>query len=482
LYDLAAAEGNDPARCYVVLRNARDLAAQAGEPALALKAADGIASRFRVDGLALRLETLGRVRRAVKKAEDARELTALYLDLADAAVDEDRFETASEALAAAATVSRKARDRALSAHVKTRKDEVKTIRTEFKRILPRVAALANDPDDPEANLTFGRFLCVFKRSWNRGLPLLRKGADSELRSLADRDLEQPEDAGQQMGLGDAWWELAQKSDKATRRSWEERAAYWYERVLPTLQGLDRQRIVKRLSELTPRGWPHVFEGVLLVLTFDRKTVFSRSGGVYARDLSGLGNDGRILGNARATTGAAGAAVRFDGTDDAILIEGFREHLIKNLTSFSLSVWVKSGQKSESGTVFDVGHFAGTSLSLVEANGEWDFSIPFYPTGQAVSAGSVATGWHHLACTWRTEEQRIYLDGVLKEARKPTRIVLNSESIDNYAARIGGRAKTAKRALRYYKGLIDEVAVWGRALSQADVTALYLRGLSGQSLK
>ena len=50
------------------------------------------------------------------------------------------------------------------------------------------AVLEGKPDDPEANLMVGKYLCFTKGDWEKGLPLLTKSENSRLKLLAERDV------------------------------------------------------------------------------------------------------------------------------------------------------------------------------------------------------------------------------------------------------------------------------------------------------
>jgi len=86
---------------------------------------------------------------------------------------------------------------------------------EFERAKQANTTLAKKPDDPEANFTAGKYLCLVKGDWDKGLPLLAKGSDAKLKELAQKELAGPKDAAEQAAVGDGWW--AQE----TRNWWED---------------------------------------------------------------------------------------------------------------------------------------------------------------------------------------------------------------------------------------------------------------------
>src|SRR4030095_3863306 len=88
-------------------------------------------------------------------------------------------------------------------------------------------ALAKNPDDPTANLEYGLFLCMVRGQWEKGLPHLARGTEGPFRTIATRELGAPESAADQAGLGDFWWDLAEKESGATKPAARSRAMHWY---------------------------------------------------------------------------------------------------------------------------------------------------------------------------------------------------------------------------------------------------------------
>jgi hypothetical protein len=108
--------------------------------------------------------------------------------------------------------------------------------------------LAAKPGDPAASLVLGRFLCLARGEWAKGLPLLAKGSDMALKALADRDLAGATTRENMLALGDAWREYgkAQSVASAQRRA-EQRAEHWYLAALNDSKGLARAVVMKRLT-------------------------------------------------------------------------------------------------------------------------------------------------------------------------------------------------------------------------------------------
>jgi len=106
-----------PAARFVLLREARDLAARAGDLPLAMKAAEEIANHFAVDPLAMKAAAVDRGHKAAATAGAHQAVAAFALALADAAAEADGWEAAEHlAKVALASVLTAATCRELLAH------------------------------------------------------------------------------------------------------------------------------------------------------------------------------------------------------------------------------------------------------------------------------------------------------------------------------------------------------------------------------
>ncbi len=109
--------------------------------------------------------------------------------------------------------------------------------------------LKTDPDDPEACLAVGRWLCFDRGDWDEGLKLLAKGSDAALKALAAADLAPPPaTADARVGRGDAWWDASEKSEGRARSALRRRAGFWYEDAVAELSGLAKTKVEGRLAQ------------------------------------------------------------------------------------------------------------------------------------------------------------------------------------------------------------------------------------------
>lgn len=119
------------------------------------------------------------------------------------------------------------------------------------------------------------------------------------------------------------------------------------------------------------------------------------------------------------------------------------------------------------------YLAATYLSVF--NGVIFLSVQIGGIQRTLAGGSVpAVGWHHLSGTWDGTYLRVYLDGSLSAT---SAALSGSTSASSGNALIG----TYDKATFFFKGLLDEIAIFPSALSSTRIQAHYLAGRLGASI-
>ncbi|NQT39151.1 MAG: protein kinase, partial [Planctomycetes bacterium] len=231
----------------------------------------------------------------------------------------------------------------------------------------------------------------------------------------------------------------------------------------------------------------LYRGAVLLMTFEPETHINGTGRPRVADLSGEGNEGIVFWATPTEEGKVGSAYQFDSYDDYISLPTLREDLIADLTEFSFSAWIQ--RESQGGIVdfiFDCGAFPARGLSAFVLGSGGDellgFGLPTRSGGkQAVAPKTKHRQWQHIAGVWDGHEQRFYVDGQLVAAETPEPMVLDNDSIGREPFRLGGQAQSLNRHGRYFQGLIDEVAIFNRAISYDEIRTLYQMGIDGVPL-
>ncbi len=201
--------------------------------------------------------------------------------------------------------------------------------------------------------------------------------------------------------------------------------------------------------------------------------FDETSGTTAADSSGNNNIGTLINGPVWTAGKYGNALSFDGTNDYINIGSLNG--LDTTQSITLEAWVNFNNIDDPAERYIIGSrpiSAGSdTISLAGMNG--GMRIFTQNQGRGVSFfGAVSNNtWNHIVgvreVNGTNETLKLYVNGVLKGTNTYTSLSI----IPNYWAigRLGGTAAY------YYKGLIDEVKIYNRALTAAEVLAEYSGG-------
>ena len=215
-------------------------------------------------------------------------------------------------------------------------------------------------------------------------------------------------------------------------------------------------------------------GLVAHWTFDGKDVVSGK----VKDRSGSGNDGSPVSIATSTfytTGKLGQAFNFDGTDDYV-DTGTK---FPSITSaITVSLWVKPG--SSQGTYADIlGNHQGDHKGIVLQQQAGNQNLYYFAYGNGSSwvnnsTGNVqltANGWQHIAVVKDATTCYFYLNGTDQVAARGT----CSDAIVP-ATTINFRiAQGFSDGGRFWNGTADEVRVYNRALTAAEIKQLYNLG-------
>jgi len=208
--------------------------------------------------------------------------------------------------------------------------------------------------------------------------------------------------------------------------------------------------------------PNLENGLVGHWTFDGQDMTPN-----VRDRSGQGNHGGLIlgasGNTATTTaiGAIGQALEFDGVDDYVQLPV----IALGGDTGTMGGWFKSS--TTTGSHRFVGRYwQQHSVGLYNGNygGYWN--------NTAVNSGiAIDTEWHHLMMTYDgslgSDNIKLYLDGTAIKTVDVTGSNLN-EDID---WQIGAHGDAGM----YWNGQIDDVRIYNRALSAAEIKRLYNLG-------
>jgi hypothetical protein len=211
-----------------------------------------------------------------------------------------------------------------------------------------------------------------------------------------------------------------------------------------------------------------------------------SGDGTAADLLGV-NHGTLLGGATFAPGKVGPAFLFNGTNSYVQVADAAglSPLVGPLGELTLEAWVFLPRLPQ----FDVPTGQANRAVVVKGSpGNWEYGFeittngtPFFAAWQANGNGYAVASttnvltlgqWHHLAGTLRKGVFcRLYVDGQVVAVSTS----FSGDTSDGSSPLYFGRRGDGQ----YFDGSVDEVAVYGRALSGSEVSAIYNAGANGK---
>ena len=202
--------------------------------------------------------------------------------------------------------------------------------------------------------------------------------------------------------------------------------------------------------------------------------FDENSGTTTADSSGNGHTGTLTNGPTWTAGQTNAALSFDGVNDQVVNNG-----IANLTNnFTIAFWAQptatheidgestsgvsgvSGQRYAFWPLWHTNGHVGAGIS-VGTNGVSVYeSNDYYMPATLVYSGSLS-GWTHITLVYENKQPKLYLNGSLVR----TGLTSPMSFVHLNPAAIGGDV------YGYYSGKLDDVSIYDRALSTAEVAGL-----------
>ncbi|UCG48833.1 MAG: LamG domain-containing protein, partial [Phycisphaerales bacterium] len=187
-------------------------------------------------------------------------------------------------------------------------------------------------------------------------------------------------------------------------------------------------------------------------------------GNTAADSSGLGNNGNLVNNPQWVAGYDGGGLRFNGSSS--YVDCGNPAAFDITGQVTLALWVKTedaanGQHNpyvgKGDTSYAIKHHTSNSIEFFIYDDTWY-------TARASLDSSFNGVWHHVAGTYDGANLKVYVDGALQA----TTAYVGSIASSTYAVNI---ARNSQVTGRFYAGAVDDVRIYDRALTDAEVAAL-----------
>lgn len=248
---LAEASGTQdlPSARYVMLMEAGRLSASCGDATGAIRAADALAQWYQVDEITLKMQWLSAAKNSATSTEATADAATCCLSVLQQAIEVDDFSHAHQLIGMGQAFAQRGRSIILITQFKQWDQELQLLQGLYQQYQQARVKLDENPDDPSAIAIAGKYLCIAKGDWDKGLALLSRGGDPSLAKVAQQDLLNPADADTQASVGHLWWGLSFSEGRIVSQHLQQRAAFWYRKARTDLTGLSATLVDQRLAEL-----------------------------------------------------------------------------------------------------------------------------------------------------------------------------------------------------------------------------------------
>jgi hypothetical protein len=193
--------------------------------------------------------------------------------------------------------------------------------------------------------------------------------------------------------------------------------------------------------------------------------FDEGTGTTVADYSGNRNTGTLINGPQWTAGVSGKGLYFDGTDDNITV--LNSNSLNPSNAFTVTAWVNPAATFTDFRSIVVKNYKYYLYSSV--TGYCGDGGPLGGFNEAINTTVcelpplLVGSWTHLSLTYDGSMLTLYRDGVA---------VATSTASGALQATTGDLQIGASEYGEFFKGLIDEVRVYNRPLSSAEVQAIY----------
>jgi Concanavalin A-like lectin/glucanases superfamily len=201
------------------------------------------------------------------------------------------------------------------------------------------------------------------------------------------------------------------------------------------------------STTSPVTSPYPTDGLVSYFKFDNNL----------KDEQGYAKDGVPTGGITFSAGKSESAIELNGIDQKIV---FSPKEAKKSYNISISCWFKTAEATNK-------RFISSDYFLITvypSSGKVGFTAGAPPSISYNASGSFTLGqWTHITGTYDGTNIKVYINGVLAES------VNHPDNINGF---INADLTVGFGKLGYWSGSIDDLFIYNRALSQAEVDKLY----------
>jgi serine/threonine protein kinase len=236
---------------FAILSEARDVAVEIGDDAGLKSSFAQVSETFFVGRADWFCDSVEAATKRTMTSAVARKLTRSIMEQFETTVLDELFDESKRLLESALSVARKTQDNAVLKNVVDRKSELDRQLKGLESLIKARETLAKTPDDIAANIVLGKHYCFVENDWQKGFSHLAKSSDTGIQEAAKASLADPQVAADQVKAGDLWWLKSEKPAVLTKLELQYIAFYWYTLAEPSVDGLLRTKVAKRIADAQP---------------------------------------------------------------------------------------------------------------------------------------------------------------------------------------------------------------------------------------
>jgi len=233
----------------------------------------------------------------------------------------------------------------------------------------------------------------------------------------------------------------------------------------TLENIQEEKEISVTYSLDGKEYSQTFS--IVIIPDENSFAYwpmDESAGAIVHDVW-AGNDGDVNLGGWTRTGAKNGGVKFDGGDSSFL--KLSNDFTETLNDFTISVWVKPDALDTWARVWDFGTNTNYNMFLTDkaSDGYVRFAIKAGGDEQRINTTKTLAinKWTHIAVTKSGNTAKMYINGSLVGSN--TAMTLNPSDLGYTEQNYVGKSQWPDPM---FKGTIDELQIYNRALSQTEI--------------
>ncbi len=206
--------------------------------------------------------------------------------------------------------------------------------------------------------------------------------------------------------------------------------------------------------------------------------FDEGSGAIAYDSSGNNNTGTVvIGSGQWTNGMVNGALFFDG--ELTQVTASNSASLNPVNGITIAAWVNQSSNCwcNPSRILEKGETDSQYGLFINSSGSLEFLLTGVTNGTLSTIPPSVNAWHHLAATYDGSSLiSLYIDGQLATQQ----VASGSVPVTTDPLAIGNKP-TGTNASNFFNGTLDDIRIYGSALTPAQVAQLYNLDIVGDGI-